>query len=326
VNLFLSLACCVAAVTGGAANGPQSADPEKFEIRVKPTATVRGADLRIGDFCEVLPIGRAALEIAQLEFGRAPTQGYARTIGRNEVLQALAGAGYNAGSIKLEGASEAIVQAVVVDVPMPEMLDAARTALQAVLASEGGDVEFEEPTGLRRIQAPPGRRSQEVTARVRGSATSTASAVVDVDILVDGESFRKVPITFKLTRFQQVLRTVGPIRAGTPLGAHNLEQAREAVAQGGNLYFQDFLAVDGMVASRDLQGGRRLMLADTAPPAAIKRGETVTVVADSGRVKVSSRAVANHDAAIGARITLTNPDSNRQIVGIVMSAGLVVVK
>lgn len=325
MNLFLSLTCCVVALTGGA-DRPQAADPEKFELRMKPTATVRGAELRIGDFCEVLPIGRAALELAQLEFGRAPTQGFARTIGRNEVLQALAGAGYDAGSIKFEGSPEAIVQAVVVEVPMAEMLDAARTALQAVLDAEGGDVEFEEPTGLRRVQAPPGRQSQEISARVRGSATSVGSAIVDVEILVDGESFRKVPITFKLTRFQPVLRTVGPIRAGTPLGSHNLEQAREAIAQGANLYFQDFLAVDGMVASRDLQSGRRLMLADTAPPAAIKKGETVTVVADSGRVKVSSRAVANHDAPIGARITLTNPVSNRQIVGIVTSPGLVVVK
>ncbi|MFM1870752.1 MAG: flagella basal body P-ring formation protein FlgA [Planctomycetota bacterium] len=309
-----------------AAFGGGDGNPDKIEIRVKTTAMVRGVDVRVGDLCEILPVGREAVEIAQLTLGRAPVQGYSRSVGRNELLQALVKGGYAPENITFDGASEAMVQTILVDVSNTEMVEAARAALTAVIELEGGDVEIEIPTAIRRVQAPPGRRSQELVARVRGGQTGIASAVVDVDVQVDGESYKRLPITFKLTRFQQVLRTVGPVREGSPLGPQNLELAREAVPQGSNLLLTSFEAIDGMVAARDLQSGRRLMLADTAPPAAIHRGETVTVIADSGRIKVSSRAVANHDAPIGGRITLTNPDSNRRIVGIVVAAGTVVVK
>lgn len=301
-------------------------DPDKIELRIRPTAMVRGMDVRVGDFCDVLPVGRDALTIAELSLGPAPVLGYARTFSRTELLQALAKGGFTPASVKFEGASEAVVQTIGVDVAHTELLDAASTALRAVLDLEGGDTEFETPTNVRRVQAPPGRKSQELLARVRSGKTSLSSAVVDVDIQVDGESFRRVPVTFKLTRFQQVLRTIGPIREGTQLGPHNLELAREAVPQAASLQLGTFQAVDGMVAARDLQGGRRLLLSDSAPPAAVHRGETVTVVVNSGRIKVSARAIANHDAPIGGHVTLTNPDSKRQISGIVMSHGLVVAK
>ncbi len=325
MNLFVTFGLCAVFASGGGNGGHGDGAPAaKLEIRIKPTAMVRGLDIRIGDFCEILPSGQMALELGQVEFGRAPTQGYARTIGRTELIQAIAGAGYDLANFKFEGASESAVQSVVVDVPPADVLEAARTSLQALLALEGGDVEIETPKAVRRIQAPPGRRSQEIVARVRGGKTSPTMAVVDVEIEVDGEAHKKVPITFKLTRYQRVLKTVGPIRQGTALGPQNLELVREAVSQTSNLLLSDFAAVDGLVAMRDLQGDKRLMLADTAPPAVVHKGEIVTVVMTNGRIKVTARALANHDAPISGRVTLTNIDSKKQLVGIVAAPGLVV--
>lgn len=325
MNLFATLSLCVVfAGSGGHGGHGDDAPKAKLEIRIKPTAMVRGLDIRIGDFCDILPSGKLALDLGKVEFGRAPTQGFARTIGRTELIQSIVGAGYDLADFKFEGATESTVQSVVVDVPTGDVLEAARASLQALLAIEGGDVEIETPKVVRKIQAPPGRRSQEIVARVRGGKTSPTMAVVDVEIEVDGESHRKVPITFKLTRFQRVLKTVGPIREGTALGPQNLELVREAVSQTSNLLLSDFAAVEGLVAARDLQGDKRVMLADTAPPAVVHKGEIVTVVIDSGRIKVTARAMANHDAPIGARVTLTNVDSKKQLVGIVAAPGLVV--
>lgn len=326
MNLFTTLGLCVAftAGNGGGGDDPKAPAPVKVEVRIKPTASVRGLDIRIGDFCEILPAGAKALELGRVEFGRSPTQGFARTIGRTELLAAIAGAGYDLSTLKIEGASESTVQAVIVEVPMQDVLESARTALQAVLSVEGGDVEVEVQKNLRKEQAPPGRRSQELVARVRDGKTNPTSAVVDVEIVVDGETYRRVPVAFKLTRFQQVLRTVGPIRAGTELGPQNLELVREAVPQRTNLLLSDYSQVEGLVAARDLKSERLIMLADTAPPAVVRKGEIVTVVMDSGRVKITTRAMANEDAPLSGRITLTNLDSKKQLVGTVVAPGVVV--
>ena len=179
--LALALAC-LTAFCGGDEKGKT-----KTAVRLKTVAAVRGLDVTIGELCELPPNDPVGQAVAQIQFGKAPGFGYSRTIARAEILQRLAAAGIDLTTLVFSGADEVVVQPVQVEVPKQDLLDVATTALQALLAIEGGDVEIEAPQQLRAVQAPPGRRSQEVTARVRGNRTSTNSAVVEVDVLVDGE-------------------------------------------------------------------------------------------------------------------------------------------
>jgi flagella basal body P-ring formation protein FlgA len=300
-------------------------DPPAFEVTLKTNVLARGLEVTIGDLADVAPAGADSLAIGSLRFGPAPVPGFTRTVTRTELLQALVAAGHAADSFRLKGATETVVQAVTVDVTPDELTEAASTVLQAVLAQEGGDVEWEVAARVRNVLAPAGRKTRELRARVRGAATHPSSAVVDVEVLVDGEPARTVPVQFKLTRFHAVLKTRGTVREGTPLGPDNLELAREKVAQASGLFLASFEQVAGLVARRNLQAGRMLMLADVGAPALIRQGELVTVVLTRGRVKVTARAVANHDAALGERITLTNPRTRAQIDGLVAAPGTVVV-
>lgn len=323
MNHFTVFALCLATFCGG---GDDEKDKQRLEVRVKATTMVRGLDVTIGELCEVTPAGAEALAIAQIKFGPAPVNGHARTVSRTEIVQAVAAAGRDVGTLKFEGATEIVVQPVLNEVPTQDLLEAATAALQAVLAIEGGDVEYEAPTRLRQLQAPPGRRTQELTAKLRGAQTGPTTAVVDVDVVVDGESFKKVPVQFKLVRFQPILKTTGVIRAGTPLGPENVALVREPCAQTTSLFLGSMDQVAGLIAARNLQSDQRLMLGDTALPAAIHKGDSVTVVLTQGRVKVTAKAMANHDAPLGGRITLTNLQSRSQLVGVVAAAGLVVVQ
>jgi len=319
-SLLLSWVCLFASLPHG---GDEKGKPVTT-VRLKPTVSVRGLDVTIGELCE-LPADATGLAIGKIRFGNAPVNGYARTVARSEVLQSLAGAGVDLGTVKLEGADEAIVQAVVVEVPAQELLDAATTALQAQLAVEGGDVEFEPPQRPRVVQAPPGRQSQELRARVRGARTAPNAAVVEVEILVDGELCKKVPVQFKLQRFHQLLKTTGTVRAGTPLGPDVLALVREPLAQASGLWLTSMDQVDGQIAARNLQPNQRVTLGDIAPPAVVRRGDIVTVVLTKGRVKVTTKAFANHDAPLAGRVTLTNMQSRGTLTGIVQGPGLVVV-
>jgi flagella basal body P-ring formation protein FlgA len=297
-----------------------------FELRLRPAAAVRGLDVTLGELCEVAPHSAETLEVANIVFGPAPAAGHARTVLRVEIVQALAAAGRDVSKFAVTGAEDVVVQSVSVDIPAQEIIDTATAALQALLAVEGGDVEFEPPTRLRHVQAPPGRRSQELSARVRGTRTGPTSAVVDVDVLVDGTSCKRIPVTFRLQRFHEVLKTTGTVREGSMLGPENLVVAREAMAQSTGLFLDSFAQIDGLIAARNLPANQRLTLGDVQPPALIHRGDVVTVVLTRGRVKVTTRAIANHDAPMAGRITLTNIQSRSALSGVVAGAGLVVVQ
>jgi len=310
----------------GIAFGGGGDEPAQLELRLRPAVAARGLDVTIGELCEVLPNGPEALAIAQIKFGPAPGHGYTRTVLRTEIVQSLAAAGRNVATVKLSGAEEVVVQAIAVEVPTTEILDAATAALQAMLSLEGGDVEYEAPARLRQVQAPPGRQSQELRCRVRGNRTGPTGAVVDVEVLVDGDVHKRVPVQFQLQRFHEVLKTAGTIRAGTPLGPENLQLVREPIAQVTGLYLDAFPQVDGMIAARNLQPNQRLTLADAAPPALVRKGEVCTVVLTRGRVKITAKAIANHDAPLAGRVTLTNTQSRGTLTGVVTAPGLVVVQ
>lgn len=308
------------------AGGGDGKDKPQHELRLKANTTVRGLEVQVGELCDVTPLDAEGLAIAQLRFGPAPAQGNVRVVGRAELVQSLAATGRDLAKVKVDGAAESVVQSVWTEIAPQELLDSATAALQAVLAVEGDDVEIEAPGPLRRVQAPPGRVSQELVAQLRGERTGPLGAVVDVDVRVDGQSWRKIPVQFRLVRYHQVLKTTAAVRAGAPLGPENLEVAREAVAQGRSPFLTRIDEVAGLVAARQLSANQRLTLGDTALPALVRRGDLVTVVLTVGRVKVTARALANEDAPLGGRITLTNAQSRAQIVGVVTAPGLVVVQ
>lgn len=316
-----TLALCFAAAIGGGDGGGN-----EIEVRIRTGALVRGTDVTIGELCEITPINRETLELMQLTFSRTPASGHARTVTRTEIVQALAAAGRDVGKFDFAGPTEIVIQPVRTGVPVEDLLESASAALQALIAVEGGDVEVESPVQMRRIEAPPGRQFRTLIARVRSGRTGTNSAVVDVDIMVDGVRFRSVPVQFKLQRFQMLLKTVGVIRKDSPLGAHNLKLTREPLAEATGLYLTRLDAVIDMVAARNLQSNSRITIGDIAPPALIKKGEIVTVVLTKGRIKVTAKAMANHDAPLTGRVTLTNLRSRGSMTGIVAGPGLVVIQ
>ena len=316
----LALLCVFAAAIGGG----DDKDKAVTSVKLRPTASIRGLDVTIGELCE-LPGDAAGAALARVRFGPAPGHGFARTVTRADVVQSLAAAGVNLATVKVEGADETVVQAVHVEIGAEELVEAASAALQAHIAVEGGDVEFEAPNKPRVVYAPPGRQSQELSARLRGSRIASNAATVEVDVLVDGTSFRKIPVTFKLQRFQQVLKTVGTLRAGMTLGPDTLTLAREPMDQASTVYLDRMDLVEGLVAARNLQPNQRLTIGDVAQPALVRRGDLVTVVLTRGRVKVTAKALANHDAPLGGRVTLTNIQSRSVLTGIVQGQGLVVV-
>ena len=305
--------------------GAEHDPPTKPDLRVKPATTVRGLHVTVGDLCEITPTNAQTLSISQLRFGPAPMNGFSRAVTRADLIQSLVANGVQLQTVTVSGSDEVLVQGVAIDVPQQDMLDAATTSLQALLTVEGGDVEIEEPRRVRYVKAPPGRVSQDLRARVRGNKSNLTSAVVDVEIIVDGEVFKTVPLRYKLQRFQQVLKTTGTVAKDQPLGPENIILSREPMAQATGMFLGDMDQVAGMCARRNLRANQRLTLGDIAPPALIHRGDIVTVVLTRGRVKVTAKAIADEDAPLAGRIRLTNMSSRTQLTGTVYGPGLVLI-
>jgi flagella basal body P-ring formation protein FlgA len=295
-----------------------------LQITCKPDALVRGCEILLYDVADVSGQDPALVHRLQgISLGRRPAFGNNRVVSAHEVVQRLLREGLRIEELKVAGAKETVVQALVTMLPPQEVLDASTPVLAAAVREAGADIEFAPATQLKAQQVPPGRRSLDLRPKLRGGQLQATSALVDVDVVVDGEVWSTVSVQYRLRRYAQVLVVTEAVRKGAPLGEHNVDVRRVESHIQTSPYLSAQAQVAGKVANRELRAGERLTLAAIGNPAVVYRGDVVSLVAVRGRVKVSSRAVAQQDGAAGNRITVTDLTTGRPVQAVVEGAGVV---
>ena len=324
---MLSILCAaLAAFATGDGSSRVDKPGAQIEIVCKPQALIRGTRILIADLADILPPGTAAHRIGQIPFGARPAAGFSRVVSKHEILQCMVMAGEAAARLEMKGAREVVVQPAYTEVRPQDIRDSAEVVLRAALATDqSDDVEFELVTRLKHMRVPPGREGVDFKARVRDGQIGVSRAIVDLSILVDDEVYKVVPLQYKLRRYHQVLKIDRTIRKGEPFTRANLDLVRQEMSQASGFYLQSFKDVLGKVARRNLQSNRLLYLGDVMEPAIVYKGQLVTVVAASGRVRVTIQGIATQNGAKGDVIYVTNQSTNRLISAVVYAPGVLVV-
>jgi len=289
------------------AGTPAKATP--LEVTLKPSALVRGTDIRIGDLVTFDRPGPLADQLGSMVFGNPPTFGFVRRITAAEIRNSLSAHRVDVSELKFAGATSVSVTSTFREVRVDELRDVADAVLTAALEhTPGEEIEFDLDVRNGPIRVPPGRRSLEFEARVRDKSINQTSATVDVTFLVDGVPDQKVALRYRLRRFQYVVKAAHSIRAGEILGPGNLSVVRETVSATRGYWANDIGQVQGLVARRDLQRGAMVSIHDGRQPAVIRKGQAVDVISRRGRVQIRTRAIALSDAAITEPVQLRHVD------------------
>ena len=130
-------------------------------------------------------------------------------------------------------------------------------------------------------------------------------------------------IPIEVTQFREVVEATRMIPAGTALTQENTRQIRRDILDVAQLVTARDLA--GTVAQQNIQPGdpirfRQLRAAPKAETAAIRRNDTVQIIAKKGGLQVTvNNGQAMHDANVGETIRVRNPSSKRVVVARVLS-------
>jgi len=132
-----------------------------------------------------------------------------------------------------------------------------------------------------------------------------------------------VPVSFLVKRKEGRLVAIRPIRRGDLLGAANLAlREDDATFDPDGIPSLDLVA--GKVARTFVEEGHVLTMAMVDQPLAIQSGDVVRLLVHSGGVVVVASAKALRDARIGDSIPLQVVDSQRQVQGRCVDAGVAV--
>ncbi|MEM7199119.1 MAG: flagellar basal body P-ring formation chaperone FlgA [Planctomycetota bacterium] len=329
MSLSTFLWSTVVCLTGlGAGHGDDDdVPPPRVVVRCHPDASIRGTEVQLRDLATVeTDDPELTARLLQAGFGTRPAPGYARVLTRQDILLRLTREGLSMARLKITGADRIALRPAVTHVTTEQQAEVAESVLRGALREieAQGDVEIELATGLHTLAVPPGRYSMDVTGRLSGPLSHSAAAV-ELQVRVDDEAYRVVRVPFRIRRYQQILVANRAIKKGEPLGLENLMMKRIESSVGASPWLTDLREVAGKVASNDLRQGQRMTLSSASSPAVIHRGDIVHLVSSSGRIRVTTRALALSDGAVDQRIQVRNLTANRVVQAVVHGQGLVVV-
>ncbi|VAX23556.1 hypothetical protein MNBD_NITROSPINAE01-1910 [hydrothermal vent metagenome] len=149
---------------------------------------------------------------------------------------------------------------------------------------------------------------------------------VNVTFMSGGRAVSRVniPVTVKAT--MEVVVASRNIKKGAIINEDSLALERRAVGRGYKKYLSDFSAIVGLSATRNIRATSPMKADYVARPAVVRSGDMVTVVAQAGSMRITTRGHAKQDGNIGEWIQVVNLESRKIISARVSAPGEVTVE
>lgn len=170
-------------------------------------------------------------------------------------------------------------------------------------------------------------------------AEQAAAAVVDLSVHENEDFSGPTPVTIVMKRGdtelkrgvvtvsvrrpRRILVAARRLGRGEVVDAGDLAWREVPEAQAPREAFDDPEQIVGRTAARNISEGQAWRPDLVTDPPLVARGELVRVQIQSGALRIDALGEARSDGHIGQRLRVLNPDSKREIVGILAADGVV---
>ncbi len=134
-----------------------------------------------------------------------------------------------------------------------------------------------------------------------------------LDVLVNGLQVERVKMSGTVQLYGNVLSAARTLKRGSILTRQDLKQSRRNISMLGANLAQAPILVIGKQLKTTLQPGSILFTSLLKTPQIVKRGDIVTILADSGQIHISVPGKARSAGALGDTIKVKNMLSRREI-------------
>ncbi|MEW6489401.1 MAG: flagellar basal body P-ring formation chaperone FlgA [Thermodesulfobacteriota bacterium] len=274
--------------------------------RVAPRVSVAAEDVTLADLVPGAPRGWT-----QVALGRAPRPGSERVLSGAWVLQ-------RARQVGAEGLLLVPEDVVLVRGGRDIAREDVEEAVERALAGRLGPGEELRVTSVS-LPRPVTEGILELQAVVPEGALSSP-ATVWVDVLVDGERAARAWARVEMFRSSPVLVLAREVRRGDVLSPEDVAVQSGSPGPGA---LADPLEAVGRRAVRRLPAGAPLAARDLESVPAVKRGDTVRLVARVGGVTATTLGKALETAGVGDTLRVENLSSGRSLAGVLRDGGVV---
>ncbi len=163
--------------------------------------------------------------------------------------------------------------------------------------------------------------SSPLTAFNNSKKFGLGSQVIGVKCRSDTPWTVYVPVTIKL--YRTVVVAARPLNANRLISSSDIKLAQIDISTVRKAYFKEAKLVIGQQIKYPVVAGAVLNANNVRPQKIVRRGETITLIAEAGSMQVRMTGMALSDAVLGERIRVENSSSKRIVEGVVDAPGQV---
>jgi flagella basal body P-ring formation protein FlgA len=163
----------------------------------------------------------------------------------------------------------------------------------------------------------------EVDLSVHESEDFSGPTEVTVVVKQGDAVLKRGVVSVSVKRPQRILVAARRIARGDVIEASDLEWREVPEARAPREAVRDPEALVGRRAARQISAGQPWRPELVTDPPLVARGELVRVRIESGALQIDALGEARSDGRVGERMRVRNPDSKREIVGILAADGVV---
>jgi flagella basal body P-ring formation protein FlgA len=287
----------------------QAAD---VSITLKEKAVVEGSQIHMGDICLIDSLDPdLGHKIDRLVVAKAPQPGRSRKITIDYLRLRLKQMDLSPDAVVFSGPEQIQVTRNGFEVSEKEIAKIVDDFLQTNRIWGNAAVEVKDIQLSADRTLPKGHTTYQVEQpdHLRSLSTLPLSIVFDVD----GKYQKTIRANVKVAALGSVVLTAKPIGRLKPISVEDLKvEVMDLVGLSRNV-ITDIDEIVGKRARRNIQAGEFLRPDLIEMPPLVKRGDLVTIVAESKGLKVTAIGEVKSAGRLGERVKVVNLDSNKRL-------------
>lgn len=297
---------------------------KRVEIELRAQAEVAGRQYTLGDIARIdAEDGRERRRLEALIIADTPPLGHSKTYTRSGMERKLGRRHlFTRGKFRWTGAQSITVRGKGQPIEGDSLVDAAAVELARFHGAHYKSLELRPVGDVQGLQAPFGK--VELHARPMPADGISRRVGVRVDVRIDGNHYRTVPVWFEGRAVRPVMTAKFPRQSGEPLRTADFAWTPLDVAAyaSGPVPAEELMS-ERLRLRRPLAAGEPLLREHVEERPAVARNDSVKVALAQGGIVIETNGIALADAHVGEPVKVRNPESNEQFAALVVAPGVV---
>jgi len=288
-------------------------------ISVRAESTVEKERITLGDISEITG-GVEVVRLSALSLGYAPNTGASREITRGQIVMALSAAGFPEADVTLNSPIKATIRRAGQTVSNEQVREAVEKAVFSALAVDKIEARITRLDIPENIRIPAGKL--EVRANFSNNIRNPfARFSLPMEIRVDDRLIRTFAAGVEIESFADVLVAAKDMPVNTRITEADVKFERKRLVRPLASYLLDTARLRGAVLIRNIAAGTEITSDTFAAGVVVKYGDTLSLQAVSGSIKLIIVAEARGSGKIGDRIAVKNLQSGAILQAVVTDEG-----